>query len=79
MLARCLKRICRRKLRRGELSDTHAAAVRQILGSDRDFELLVQRVARMPVPVGGEKKIIDWIAANWLKILQFILQILAML
>ena len=76
MLARCLKRVLRRKLRRAELTEQHADAVRQILTSDKHFELLVQRVNRMQVPVGGERPITDWLAENWLMILQLILRIL---
>lgn len=77
-----LIRICRRQLRRGNLSEAHAKAVKAIIRDQLGMDLLTKRVAAMPAfaTVGrAEGVAIDWLVANWSSILKFILAIVAAL
>lgn len=82
ILTRRIERVCKRKLRRGNLSEAHAKAVKAIIRDQLGMKLLTQRVDGMPsfASVGRvEGVVIDWIVANFDKILKFILAIVAAL
>lgn len=82
MLRRHIQRVCRRQLRSGKLTEKQADAVRAVLKDQLGMDLLTRRVSEMkslPAASEGERPIIDWLIANWGKILQMILAILAAL